>query len=251
MAGPAARAGAPWTEESWLPLRAIAAVPLIALSTLVLGALAILAGFVDRRGGVSRALGRTWARFILAAVGAEVEVRGQERLPTGPAVYATNHGSALDIPILLARLPVDFRILHKSSLSSVPVLGWSLRFAGHIPIDRHHPFRARRSLMLAVQKLREGASLVVFPEGTRSPDAIVRPFKRGSFVLAIEAGAPVVPISLAGVKAVVPRGIATLRPGTVRMTIHAPIETSAREPSGAAALAEEVRRIVASGCQEE
>jgi 1-acyl-sn-glycerol-3-phosphate acyltransferase len=234
-----------------LPLRALAAVPLIGLSTLVLGLLAILAGLVDGQGGMSRALGRAWARCVLAAVGVEVEVRGAEHVPAGAAVYAANHGSALDIPILLARLPADFRMIHKSSLSSVPVLGWSLRFAGHIAIDRRHPFSARRSLQTAVRTLREGASLAVFPEGTRSADARVRPFKRGSFVLAIEAGAPVVPVSLDGVKRVVPRGISTLRPGAVRMTIHPPIETKALAPGGAAALAEEVRRIVASGCQED
>jgi 1-acyl-sn-glycerol-3-phosphate acyltransferase len=177
-------------------------------------------------------------------------VRGIENLPAGSAVYAANHGSALDIPILLARLPKDLRVLHKSSLSSVPVLGWSLRFAGHIAIDRRHPFRARRSLMLAARKLREGASLAVFPEGTRSPDALVRPFKRGSFVLAIDAGVPVVPVSLDGVKRVVPKGIATLRPGKVSVTIHPPLETRGLEASGALALAEDVRRMVASGCQE-
>jgi 1-acyl-sn-glycerol-3-phosphate acyltransferase len=233
-----------------LPLRALAAVPLIAVSTLVLGALAILAGLVDRRGRISRALGRAWARFVLAALGVRVEVHGAEWVPAGAAVYAANHGSALDIPILLAGLPADFRMLHKSSLSRVPVLGWSLRFAGHIAIDRRRPFRARRSLATAGQRLREGASLAVFPEGTRSPDRLVRPFKRGSFVLAIGARVPVIPISLDGVKRVVPHGIRTLRPGTVRMTIHAPIETTGREVSGALALAQEVREIVAAGCQE-
>jgi 1-acyl-sn-glycerol-3-phosphate acyltransferase len=234
-----------------LPLRALTAVPLIALSTLVFGTLAIVAGLLDRRGGLSRALGRAWARFILAALGVGVEVRGAEHVPAGPAVYAANHGSALDIPILLARLPADFRILHKRSLSAVPVLGWSLRFAGHIAIDRRHPFSARRSLKAAGRCLRDGASLAVFPEGTRSPDARVRAFKRGSFVLAIEAGAPVVPVSLDGVKRVVPNGISTLRPGVVRMTIHPPIATTARAVGGALALAEEVRQIVASGCRED
>jgi 1-acyl-sn-glycerol-3-phosphate acyltransferase len=233
-----------------LPLRALVAVPLIAVSTLVLGTLAIVAGLVDGEGGMSRALGRAWARFILAALGVGVEVRGAEHAPAGPAVYAANHGSALDIPILLARLPADFRMIHKRSLSSVPVLGWSLRFAGHIAIDRRHPFRARRSLKAAVRKLREGASLAVFPEGTRSPDARVRPFKRGGFVLAIEAGAPVVPVSLDGVKRVVPRGISTLRPGLVRITIHPPIETARLDTPGAAALAEHVRGVVATACQE-
>jgi 1-acyl-sn-glycerol-3-phosphate acyltransferase len=131
------------------------------------------------------------------------------------------------------------------------VLGWSLFFAGHIGIDRRHPFRARRSLDAAARKLREGASLAVFPEGTRSPDPAVRPFKRGSFVLAMKAAVPVVPVSLAGVKRAVPRGIFSLRPGSVRMTIHAPIETAGRDPDGAILLAEEVRRVVASGCQED
>jgi 1-acyl-sn-glycerol-3-phosphate acyltransferase len=234
-----------------LPLRALVAIPLIALSTLVLGILAILAGFVDRQGGLSRALGRAWARFVLAALGVCVEVRGADQVPAGPAVYAANHGSALDIPILLARLPADFRMIHKRSLSSLPVLGWSLRFAGHIAIDRRRPFSARRTLETAVRKIRGGASLAVFPEGTRSPDARVRPFKRGSFVLAIEAGVPVVPVSLAGVKRVVPQGISTLRPGLVRITIHAPIETKALAVGGAATLAEQARRIVASGCPED
>jgi 1-acyl-sn-glycerol-3-phosphate acyltransferase len=234
-----------------LPLRALVAIPLIALSTLVFGVVANLAGHVDRRGALSRAVGRAWARSILAFVGVRVEVRGAEHVPAGPAVFAANHGSALDIPILLARLPADFRMIHKQSLSFVPVLGWSLRFAGHVAIDRRHPFSARRTLETAVLRLREGASLAVFPEGTRSPDSHVRPFKRGSFVLAIEAGVPVVPVSLDGVKSVVPRGISTLRSGVVRMTIHAPIETNTQTVGRASALAEEVRRIVASECRED
>jgi 1-acyl-sn-glycerol-3-phosphate acyltransferase len=229
----------------------LAAVPIIALATLVLGSLAMLASLVDGRGEASRALGRAWARLVLHVLGVRVEVRGAEHVPERAAVYAVNHGSALDIPILLACLPADFRLIHKRSLSFVPVLGWSLRCAGHIAIDRRRPFSARRSLATAVRKLREGVSLAVFPEGTRSPDARVLPFKRGSFGLAIEAGAPVLPISIDGVKRVVPRGIFTLQPGAVRLSIHPPIETTALAAGGAAALAEKVRRIVASGCQED
>jgi 1-acyl-sn-glycerol-3-phosphate acyltransferase len=234
-----------------LPLRALAAIPFIALFTVIFGLLAILAGLVDRRGRIPRALGRAWARSVLLTLGVGVEVAGADQAPAGPAIYAANHGSALDIPILLAHLPADFRIIHKRSLYLIPVLGWSLWFAGHIGIDRRHPFRARRSLETAARMMREGASLAVFPEGTRSPDAEVRPFKRGSFVLAVEAGVPVVPVSLIGVKRVIPRGIGTLRPGAVRMTIHPPVATAGRTVDGALALAGEVRRIVASGCQED
>ena len=236
-------------EDPGWSLRGLAAIPIVAFSTLAFGVLAILAGLVDWRGGLARVLGRAWARSVLLVVGVGVDVAGAERAPAGAAVYAANHGSALDIPILLAHVPADLLIVHKRSLYLVPVFGVALWLAGHIGIDRRNAFRARRNLDAAVRRLRRGASLAVFPEGTRSPDAEVRPFKRGSFVLAMEAGAPVVPVSLAGVKRVVPLGIATLRPGLVRLTLHRPIETLGRPPHGALALAQEVRRIVAEGCQ--
>jgi 1-acyl-sn-glycerol-3-phosphate acyltransferase len=139
---------------------------------------------------------------------------------------------------------VDFRIIHKRSLYLIPILGWALYLGGHIGIDRANAFRARRSLGAAAERIRGGTSVAVFPEGTRSPDARVRPFKRGSFVLAAEAGVPVVPVSLLGVKAVVPQGIRTLRPGTVHLRVHPAIPQAGRD---AEALAEEVRRIVGGG----
>jgi 1-acyl-sn-glycerol-3-phosphate acyltransferase len=225
-------------------VRALLAVPVIALCTLAFGAAAVLAGLGDRSGRVGRSLARSWARIILRALGVRVEVGGSENVPPGPAVYAANHGSALDIPILFGYLPVDFRIIHKRSLYLIPILGWALYLGGHIGIDRANAFRARRSLGAAAERIRGGTSVAVFPEGTRSPDARVRPFKRGSFVLAAEAGVPVVPVSLLGVKAVVPQGIRTLRPGTVHLRVHPAIPQAGRD---AEALAEEVRRIVGGG----
>jgi 1-acyl-sn-glycerol-3-phosphate acyltransferase len=225
-------------------VRALLAVPVIALCTLAFGTAAVLAGLGDRSGRVGRSLARSWARIILRALGVRVEVGGRENVPPGPAVYAANHGSALDIPILFGYLPVDFRIIHKRSLYLIPILGWALYLGGHIGIDRANAFRARRSLGAAAERIRGGTSVAVFPEGTRSPDARVRPFKRGSFVLAAEAGVPVVPVSLLGVKAVVPQGIRTLRPGTVHLRVHPAIPQAGRD---AEALAEEVRRIVGGG----
>jgi 1-acyl-sn-glycerol-3-phosphate acyltransferase len=224
-------------------LRALLAVPVIALSTLAFGMGAILGGLCDRSGQVGRRLARSWARSILAALGVRVEVEGRENVPPGPALYAANHGSALDIPILFGHLPVDFRIIHKRSLYLIPVVGWALYLGGHIGIDRSNPFRARKSLEAAADRIRAGTSVAVFPEGTRSPDGGIRPFKRGSFVLAAEAGVLVVPVSLHGVKRVVPHGISTLRPGTVRLVIHAAIPAAGRAQD-AEALAEEVRRVV-------
>lgn len=230
-------------------LRVLLAVPLIALDTLVFGAAAMVAGLVDRNGRLGRGLARAWARLLLGGLGVRVDVTGSENVPPGPAVYAANHGSALDIPILFGYLPVDFRIIHKRSLYVIPVVGWTLYLTGHVGIDRSNAFRARRSLLAAAARIRGGTSVAVFPEGTRSPDAGVRPFKRGSFVLALEAQVPVVPVSLVGVKRVAPRGLATLRPGTVRLAIHPPIATAGRGPEAAEPLAEEVRRVVARGAE--
>jgi 1-acyl-sn-glycerol-3-phosphate acyltransferase len=230
-------------------LRALLAVPVIAALTLVLAVPALILGLLDPTGRLPHRIARGWAFFVLKTLGVRVEVTGQENLPAGPAVYAANHGSALDIPILFGHLPVSFRIVHKKSLSLIPFLGWYLFLAGHVAIDRRNAFRAKRSLGAAAARVRGGTSIAVFPEGTRSPDAAVRLFKRGSFVLALEAGVPVVPVSLVGVKRVAPHGIRTLRQGTVALRIHPPVPTSAHPPDQADGLAEQVRRIVARGCE--
>jgi len=229
-------------------LRALLALPLIALDTIVLGGPALLLGLVDPSGRVAHRIAQHWARFLLRVCGVCVAVSGVENIPTGPALYAANHSSALDIPILFGHLPVSFRIIYKRSLSLVPFLGWYLFLGGHIAIDRGNPFKAKRSLAAAAARIRGGTSVAVFPEGTRSPDASVRHFKRGSFQLALNAGVPVVPVSLVGVKRLVPKGVRTLRQGTVELRVHAPIPTDRHSADEAATLAEEVRRIVEQGC---
>ena len=228
-------------------LRAVVAVALIAVYTAILGVPAVLFG-VLRRARLERAIGSIWGRGILWALGVRVAVSGVERCPQGPAVYAANHASALDIPILFGHLPVDFRIVHKGSLYFVPLIGLYLYVAGHIGIDRGNAFRARKSLERAATRIRGGTSVVVFPEGTRSPVAEVAAFKRGSFLLALEAGVPVVPLSLVGVKHVAAGGL-RLRPGTVKLLVHPAVPTAGRSAEQAGELAEEVRRIVVAGCQ--
>jgi 1-acyl-sn-glycerol-3-phosphate acyltransferase len=223
--------------------------PLAVLATAVLTAAASLAGLA--RPGVVQVLSRLWSRLLLRLFRVEVLMHGQEQLPRGSAVYAANHASSLDILVLLGHLPTDVRIIYKKSLSLVPLLGWAIAVGGHIPIDRSNPFRARRSLERAAERIRSGTCVLVFPEGTRSPDGSVRHFKRGSFSLAIEAGVPVVPVSLVGVKALVPRGLWSLRPGRVLLRIHPAIPVSGRSASDAQALAEEVRLVVAAGCERE
>jgi 1-acyl-sn-glycerol-3-phosphate acyltransferase len=228
-------------------VRVLWSVPFLVLVTLGLGIPATLAGLVDRRGDLSWRIARSWGRVVLQAWGVRVVVLGAAP-PPGPVIYAVNHGSVLDIPVLFAYLPGSFRIVHKSSLYLIPLIGLYLYCAGHIGIDRSKAFRARKSLERAAQRIAGGTSVAVFPEGTRSSDGTVHSFKKGSFVLAIEAGVPVIPVSLAGVKRVAPQGLLRLRPGELAMTLHAPVPTSGRGVEEAAALAEQVRGIVARGC---
>jgi 1-acyl-sn-glycerol-3-phosphate acyltransferase len=230
-------------------LRVLLAAPLVLVMTLVLGVPALLAGAVDRSGRAAHGLAALWSRLLLRLLGVELRLVGAERLPDGPAVFAANHASVLDIPIVFSALPVPFRIIHKRSLYLLPLIGLYLWLAGHIGIDRGNPFRARRSLARAAERIRSGTSVTVFPEGTRSPDARVGLFKRGSFLLAIQAGTPVVPVSLAGVKELIPGGWLTLRPGRVVVTIHAPLPTSERDPDDAEALARECRSVVQRACE--
>jgi 1-acyl-sn-glycerol-3-phosphate acyltransferase len=221
--------------------------PLAILATGVLASLATLGGLVDAR--AVHVLSRLWSRLLLRLFRVDVLTRGMQHLAVGPAVYAANHSSSLDILVVLARLPVDVRIVYKKSLSLVPLLGWSIALGGHIPIDRSNPFRARRSLKRAAERIRDGTSVLVFPEGTRSPDGVVQHFKRGSFGLAIEAGVPVVPLSLVGVKALVPRGLFSMRPGQIALVAHPPIPVTDRTADDAQALAEQARIAVAAGCE--
>jgi 1-acyl-sn-glycerol-3-phosphate acyltransferase len=228
--------------------RVLVQAPLAVVSTAWWSLLAILAGLVDRSGRACRWIAGAWSRDLLRIARVRVRLEGADNLPAGPAVYAANHGSALDIPILFAHLPVDFRIIHKLSIYLIPFLGQAVWAARHIGIDRRNAFRARRSLADAAQRIREGTSVVVYPEGTRSPDGSVRRFKRGSLALALQAGVPVVPVSIVGVKDVAPRGLSSLVPGTVGVRVHAPVPVAGRGPADAEALAEEVRQIVAAGC---
>ena len=228
-------------------MRGFLAVPLLALLTLLFGLPAIACAVVGAR-RAARHVTTAWARTLLWVMGVKVTVEGLRHLPSGAAVYAANHGSVLDIPVLFGHLPVDFRIMHKRSLHRIPVVGLYLYAAGHIAVDRLSGFRARRTLDRAVERIRRGASVLVFPEGTRSAHGEVAPFKKGSFLLAVRAGAPVVPLSLAGVKAVMPSGLRGMRPGTVHLIVHPPVPTAGRAAGDAGALADDVRRIVAAGC---
>ncbi len=204
-------------------IRLALAVLTAILATAVFAPIGILAWPFRRDGEVGFKVTRLWARAILAAAGVRVTMESLGKLPDGPVVFVSNHVSAIDIPILFVALPRSFRIVYKSSLAYVPLMGQFLIAARNIPIDRSKAFAAKRSLARAARRIHSGVSVALFPEGTRSGDAPMSSFKRGSFKLAVEALAPVVPVSLIGLRQVAYAG--GIVPGVVHVRIHVPLET--------------------------
>jgi 1-acyl-sn-glycerol-3-phosphate acyltransferase len=170
---------------------------------------------------------QSWGRSILWVSGVRVRVVGAERMdPAASVICMSNHQSNFDIPVLLGYLPVPFRWLAKAELFKIPVFGRAMRGAGYIPIDRSDRPAAIESLRQAAAAIRGGVSVVIFPEGTRSPDGTLKPFKKGGFVMAIEAGVPIVPVAVRGTFDIMPKNRLLIRPRDVTLTIGAPIVTT-------------------------
>jgi len=220
-------------------------IPSIALYTVVLGTMSLASSLFERNGHFAHWCARTWSRLILVTTGVRVDVTGLERLEVGRTyVFVSNHQSIYDIPILFRSLPYQLRIIAKESLGSVPFLGWHLRRTGHMLVDRRRPDRAR-IFEWASRLTSDGLSLIVFPEGTRSRDGRVARFKGGSFLLALQAGLPVVPLSIVGSRHVMLKGRLTTYPGAVRLVVHDPIDTRALSRLDPKEFGERVRRVIA------
>jgi 1-acyl-sn-glycerol-3-phosphate acyltransferase len=220
-------------------------IPSIAMYTIVFGTISLCSGLVDRRGRVAHWCARMWSRLILTTSGVRVIARGLERLEPGKTyVFVANHQSIYDIPILFWSLPYQLRIIAKQSLGRIPFIGWHLRRTGHMLVDRTRP-EPTRIIGWASRLTSSGLSLIVFPEGTRSRDGRVARFKGGSFYVALEAGLPVVPLSVVGSRHVMLKGRLTSYPGEVGLIVHEPIETQGLAGSDAKEFGERVRRIIA------
>jgi 1-acyl-sn-glycerol-3-phosphate acyltransferase len=167
-----------------------------------------------------------WSRALLRITGVRVYTEGVDNIRAATAyVYIPNHTSFFDIFSLLAYLPVDFKFILKDELMRVPILSWGMRKAGYISISRSSPAKARKSLKGAVNMIKNGTSLVIFAEGTRSPDGTLQPLKRGAFQLAVASGAPIVPVAIKGGNEIMPKGSFKIRKGTIRITVAKPIPT--------------------------
>lgn len=169
---------------------------------------------------------RAWSPLCLWLTGCRRVVERLPALPGGPLIFASNHESALDIWVLLENLPRTVRFIAKQELFRIPVFGWYMRLGGHISVDRSNHVRAVQSLHAAAELVRAGTSLIVFPEGTRSRDRRVQPFKKGPFALAMEAGVPIVPVAVSGSAAVTPSGLVAVWPGDIRMAVGQPVDPS-------------------------
>jgi 1-acyl-sn-glycerol-3-phosphate acyltransferase len=215
--------------------------------TAVCGTLSLLASLFDNTGRWQHAFARIWSRLILTTSGIRTRVEGIENLdPSQTAIYCANHQSAMDIPILFVNLPVQFRFVAKRSLFNMPFMGWHLRRSGHIPVDRKRPREAMKSLDEAAEKIRAGSSVILFPEGHRSRDGKIGPFKSGSFYLAIQSGVPVVPITLNGTRGVLVPDTYHVRAGQTEMIVHPPIPTSNLTHRDVDALSQKVRAQIVS-----
>lgn len=189
---------------------------------------------------------RLWARVGLLLAGVRLSVSGQEHLPRDRAViFMPNHQSNVDILALFAGLPVQFRWLAKQELFRIPLFGLAMRRTGYIPVDRSDRRAAIASMALAAERIAGGASVILFPEGTRSPDGNLLPFKKGGFMLALQAQVPIVPVALQGSRQVLAKNSWRLRPGRVSVQIFPAVETAGLKTADRECLMEAVRRPLA------
>lgn len=221
-------------------------VPLVYFYTFVMGTLSLLSSFVDRNGHIQHWFARTWSKMILKTLFVRVRIDGLQKINLGqPAVYAANHLSALDIPVLYATLPIQFRILAKKELFAYPFMGWHLGRSGQIPVDQSDARASLRSLNRAGDTLRHGMPLVVFPEGGRSPNGQMQPFMGGAFYAAIKAQVPVVPVVMIGARELLPMNSFHVLPGVVDMIFCDPVSTEGMSPREMDKLSEKVRQVMA------
>lgn len=201
--------------------------PLIWLYTIVLGAISLFCSLFDRSGKIQHEFARLWSRMILWTIGAKVQIEGLDRIDTSRAqIYVVNHLSALDIPVLYAHLPFQFRILAKKELFRYPFMGWHLRRSGQIPVVLENARASMRSLNLAVAAIKNNMALVIFPEGRRSADGHLQSFLGGAFYAAIKAQADVVPMALVGTFEMLKMNTWHIKPGPLHLLVGDPIHTS-------------------------
>jgi 1-acyl-sn-glycerol-3-phosphate acyltransferase len=220
----------------------------VILSTLVLGIIAIIISLFSHTGNIVHLIARIWGRGILFVSRIRVSVQGLDLIdPKRSYIYMSNHQSNFDIPVLLAHLTVQFRWLAKAELFKIPIFSRAMRGAGYIRIDRSNRESAIESLKEAAAKMKDGVSIMIFPEGTRSLDGNIRPFKKGGFIMAVDTGVPIVPIILRGTWPIMAKSSWRINTGEVFLKIEKPIDTTGYTRETKDALIESVRSVICAG----
>ncbi|HLI85546.1 MAG TPA: lysophospholipid acyltransferase family protein [Bryobacteraceae bacterium] len=226
-------------------------IPLIVLATIVFGFVSLCAAVVDRSGETSHRIARVWAKVLLAVSFIRVSATGAEKLdPRGGYVFVANHASYMDIPALLLVLPQQFRFFAKRGLYRIPFLGWHLRLAGHLPVDRSNARNSLKSMTAGARAIEaRRISMLLFPEGGRQREGL-QAFREGAAYIAIKAGVPLVPVGIIGMRELLPMGSIHIRGGTVRIRVGQPISTEGLQPAARAEVTERLYREMRSLTEE-
>ena len=217
----------------------------IILVTAFMAVMLILVSLVTAGGDTPHKIARIWAKCILALSNIKVSVKGFSNLKPGRSyIYMANHMSNFDIPVLQAYLPVQFRWLAKAELYRIPLFGYAMKRAGYISIDRSNRKSAIESLNKAAKIIRNGVSVIIFPEGTRSRTNNVQPFKKGGFFLAVDSGVPIIPIIIHGTEQIMAKNQISIKPGNVTLEIAKPINSSDYTRKTKEDLMEKVKNII-------
>jgi 1-acyl-sn-glycerol-3-phosphate acyltransferase len=219
--------------------------PLIWAYTVVLGIISIPVSLFGDKGRILHGFARFWSKLIMATISSPTKVTGMEAIDTSkPYVYAVNHASALDIPMLYVYLPFEFRIAFKKELLAYPIVGWHLKRSGQICVDQQNPARSIGSIRTALKSLKSGMPLVIFPEGGRTPDGEIKPFLPGALFLAIKAQVDIVPVALVGTFELLPMNTYHIKCRPLEMRVGQPISTSGYTLRNMDALSDRVHKAV-------
>lgn len=232
-------------ESRFIAVRTVIIYAWTILATLLLGTLTIICGYLSKTGNLPHLIARFWGKTVLWVSGIGVTVKGHKNiLPGRSCIFMANHQSNFDIPVLIAALPVQFRWLAKAELFRIPVFGRGMKGCGYISIDRSNRKSAFESLNRAAATIRNGTSVLIFPEGTRSYDGRIQTFKKGGFVLTVDAGVPIIPIIIDGTRSIMPKGRKMITPCDVTLEIMPPVETTTYDRRSKDALMEQVRLLM-------
>ena len=221
---------------------------LIVLYTAFWSSLACLLALVDRSGESVIWVARRWVSWILRSCRIRVESEGAENVAAAqPVVLMSNHQSVFDVAAIVTTLPTSWRFVAKRDLTWIPLFGWALVAGGHVIIDRGHRHHAIESLARAAERVRRGVNVIVFPEGTRGNGRSLQEFKSGGFHLAIEAGVPILPVTVSGSQHITPRGSLRIESGTIHVRYGTPIPTASLGIDGRLQLKAAVREAIVKG----